>query len=492
MLRARAGRSRGRPWGRRSRHHSPRDGGAGGRSCRNGLVARSRPIVVDGAVTGQHDGLVGHRQDHRRPARPASAPSCRRAGRCGRSSRRTARRPTAAAAGSPRRPPRARAAGRRPSRRCARARSRCRCAGRRARAASAGSSRRTSSGAVHCSRPPNSCDVPADRYFTGSSSWSRSLGVDPRRDALGAAHRRHRERVVEVAVGEQHGDGLQAAARAAPRRAAPRRRCRGRRRRTAPPGRARRRSSWCRRPGPGTRGRARTSSREGCHRRGRAAADGAPTLPAERCRFTSGASCRQERHSDHSADRASTGRTGVASTKREKELARQRAERQAARDAAAGQRRKQRNAVLGSVVAVRPGRRRRRRRHQPARRRAGRAVRLRRGRRRDRDDAERTAPRRPPPPSAAPSAAPRRRRRRPGRRRPRLHATRRPPSRPPARCCCRRPRASRPTNVYAVTLATDRGDIVFEMDSADDALHRQQPALAGPLPLLRRHRRATA
>jgi peptidyl-prolyl cis-trans isomerase B (cyclophilin B) len=42
----------------------------------------------------------------------------------------------------------------------------------------------------------------------------------------------------------------------------------------------------------------------------------------------------------------------VASTKREKELARQRAERQAARDAAAGQRRKQRNAVLGSVVAV--------------------------------------------------------------------------------------------------------------------------------------------
>ena len=42
----------------------------------------------------------------------------------------------------------------------------------------------------------------------------------------------------------------------------------------------------------------------------------------------------------------------MASTKREKELARQRAERQAARDAAAGQRRKQRNAVLGSVVAV--------------------------------------------------------------------------------------------------------------------------------------------
>ena len=42
----------------------------------------------------------------------------------------------------------------------------------------------------------------------------------------------------------------------------------------------------------------------------------------------------------------------MSSTKREKELARQRAERQAARDAAAGQRRKQRNAVLGSVVAV--------------------------------------------------------------------------------------------------------------------------------------------
>ena len=43
----------------------------------------------------------------------------------------------------------------------------------------------------------------------------------------------------------------------------------------------------------------------------------------------------------------------MSSTKREKELARQRAERQAARDAAAGQRRKQRNAVLGSVVAHR-------------------------------------------------------------------------------------------------------------------------------------------
>jgi peptidyl-prolyl cis-trans isomerase B (cyclophilin B) len=42
----------------------------------------------------------------------------------------------------------------------------------------------------------------------------------------------------------------------------------------------------------------------------------------------------------------------VASTKRDKELARQRAERQTARDTAAGLRRRQRNAVLGSVVAV--------------------------------------------------------------------------------------------------------------------------------------------
>ena len=42
----------------------------------------------------------------------------------------------------------------------------------------------------------------------------------------------------------------------------------------------------------------------------------------------------------------------MSTSKREKELARQRAERQAARDAAAGQRRKQRNAVLGSVLAV--------------------------------------------------------------------------------------------------------------------------------------------
>jgi len=42
----------------------------------------------------------------------------------------------------------------------------------------------------------------------------------------------------------------------------------------------------------------------------------------------------------------------VASSKREKELARQRAERQAARRAAAAARRKQRNAVLASVLAV--------------------------------------------------------------------------------------------------------------------------------------------
>ena len=42
----------------------------------------------------------------------------------------------------------------------------------------------------------------------------------------------------------------------------------------------------------------------------------------------------------------------MASTNRDKDLARQRAERQAARASAAGQRRQQRNAVLGSVVAV--------------------------------------------------------------------------------------------------------------------------------------------
>jgi peptidyl-prolyl cis-trans isomerase B (cyclophilin B) len=42
----------------------------------------------------------------------------------------------------------------------------------------------------------------------------------------------------------------------------------------------------------------------------------------------------------------------VASTERDKELARRRAERQAARDAASGQRRRQRNTVLASVAAV--------------------------------------------------------------------------------------------------------------------------------------------
>ncbi len=45
-------------------------------------------------------------------------------------------------------------------------------------------------------------------------------------------------------------------------------------------------------------------------------------------------------------------RTGVASSKREKELARQRAERQAARRTAASQRAKQRNLVIASVAAV--------------------------------------------------------------------------------------------------------------------------------------------
>ena len=42
----------------------------------------------------------------------------------------------------------------------------------------------------------------------------------------------------------------------------------------------------------------------------------------------------------------------MASSKREKELARQRAERQAARRAAAERKRKQRNAIIASVAAV--------------------------------------------------------------------------------------------------------------------------------------------
>jgi len=151
----------------------------------------------------------------------------------------------------------------------------------------------------------------------------------------------------------------------------------------------------------------------------------------------------------------------VASTKREKELARQRAERQAARDAAAGQRRKQRNAVLGSVAAVALV--------------AGAAVAgsaVLGGSDEPTDSVAAAAQTSATPSAAATSAVP----------------SSQPTASPSASAAtpagepgCTYERTSEPaardvllpptvgvetTNVYAVTLATDRGDIVFEMDSA--------------------------
>ena len=150
----------------------------------------------------------------------------------------------------------------------------------------------------------------------------------------------------------------------------------------------------------------------------------------------------------------------MSSTKREKELARQRAERQAARDAAAGQRRKQRNAVLASVVAVLLV--------------AGAAVggsTLLSGGSDDPSDAVATAaetsatPQASAAPSAVPTASP--------------TATKaatkggdpgcvyEETAEPPTRKVLLPPTEGVETEKqYAVTLATDRGDIVFEMDSA--------------------------
>jgi peptidyl-prolyl cis-trans isomerase B (cyclophilin B) len=153
----------------------------------------------------------------------------------------------------------------------------------------------------------------------------------------------------------------------------------------------------------------------------------------------------------------------VASTKREKELARQRAERQAARDAAAGQRRRQRNAVLGSVVAVTLV--------------AGAAVA---GSVALRDDAPSDAIAAASTTTATPSAAPSST--------PTTTAAATPTAEPSASATaagepgCVYEKTAEPaarevllpptegvelTNVYAVTIATNQGDIVFEMNSAE-------------------------
>jgi peptidyl-prolyl cis-trans isomerase B (cyclophilin B) len=151
----------------------------------------------------------------------------------------------------------------------------------------------------------------------------------------------------------------------------------------------------------------------------------------------------------------------VASNQREKELARQRAERQAARQAAYGARRKQRNAVLGSAVAVAlvaaaavAGTIAVREPEQPSDSLAAATT--------SRTTPAASAPASPVPvPSAstAPTAA-----RAAGDPGCTYEKTPEPATRevllPPVE-------GVETSKVYAVTLATNRGDIVFEMDSAE-------------------------
>jgi peptidyl-prolyl cis-trans isomerase B (cyclophilin B) len=148
------------------------------------------------------------------------------------------------------------------------------------------------------------------------------------------------------------------------------------------------------------------------------------------------------------------------STKREKELARQRAERQAARDAAAGQRRTQRNAVLGSIVAVALV--------------AGAAVAgstYMEGSDEPSDSVAAAVETTPTPsapgapasavPTASPSASTAAAAGEPG-------CTYEKTAEAAARPVLLPPTVGVETeNVYAVTIATERGDIVFEMDSAE-------------------------
>ena len=158
----------------------------------------------------------------------------------------------------------------------------------------------------------------------------------------------------------------------------------------------------------------------------------------------------------------------MATTKRDKELARQRAERQAARDAAAGQRRRQRNAVLGGVLAAALV--------------GGAAVAgtslLGGGTDQPSDtvaaavETEATPSASTPSASAVPSATP-------------TAAASATPTPTPVRAAgdpgCSYEKTTEPAartvllppiegveteNVYAVTMATNRGDVVFEMDSA--------------------------
>ena len=157
----------------------------------------------------------------------------------------------------------------------------------------------------------------------------------------------------------------------------------------------------------------------------------------------------------------------MASTERDKELARRRAERQAARDAANGQRRRQRNTVLASVAAV-----------ALVGAAAVAAVATTGDGGSDTDalasvtaqpaPAE-TAPDKTPPPTLAPTTAPP-----PA---PSESASAAPvgdpgcvyektPEQSPREVLLPPVEGVETTKVYDVTIATDRGDIVFEMDSA--------------------------
>ena len=79
-------------------------------------------------------------------------------------------------------------------------------------APSSGSSR-TSSGSAKVSVPNSGVPTGMPTHVQGSASCGPVARVDERRYVAGLADRKHGERVVEVTVGEQHGDRVQAVLR---------------------------------------------------------------------------------------------------------------------------------------------------------------------------------------------------------------------------------------------------------------------------------------
>ncbi len=455
-------------------------------------------MVVDGAVARQHHRLVGHRQDHRGQRASASAPSCHRAGRCARSSRRTARRRTAAAAGVG--SPSTSCPGRRkttdpavcpgaksmPMRRPASS------------SGAAGSSSRTSSGALHSRRPPNSCGRPGGEVLHRVLELVAVVGVDPRRDALRPADRRDGEGVVEVAVRQQDRDrlqpvlaqdlvelGLDADARVDDDALLPRTGCdhvavgveglgrepadeHGRPLERGATGAGPRRQTVLRpyrRPpalylccdlptgtahhlnrassaGPGRR----ALSPEGLACRARSARRSWPgsgpsaRLPATRRPGSAAGSATR-----CSAASLAAAVVGGAAVRRQQPA-------RLARDEPT-------DSVAAAVETVAtPSRRRRRLPRRPPRLEGRRSK----------------APEPPRPPPPGPPATP-------------AAATRRRPSRPPARCCCPPTVGVETENLYTVTMATNRGDIVFEMDSAATPCTANNLRSLAHFTLLRRH-----